>query len=56
MCNHEIQYLIGTADGIYCRKCGAKVSHPKPSTPKEEKAEEKPKKATRKPAAKKGAK
>lgn len=23
MCNHENQYLIGTADGITCRRCGA---------------------------------
>lgn len=23
MCKHEIQHLMGTADGIVCRKCGA---------------------------------
>ena len=23
MCKHEIEHLMGTADGIVCRKCGA---------------------------------
>ena len=40
MCNHENQYLIGTADGITCRKCGANFKsfseiHPEPEKPKE---------------------
>lgn len=26
MCKHEIQHLMGTADGIVCRKCGAKFA------------------------------
>lgn len=64
MCKHELKDLMGVAGGIVCRKCGAKFDH----IPKQEKApaakpevkaeetEEKPKKATRKPAAKKGAK
>lgn len=26
MCKHEIEHLMGTADGIVCRKCGAKFA------------------------------
>jgi hypothetical protein len=26
MCKHDVNYLMGTADGIVCRKCG-KVFH-----------------------------
>lgn len=26
MCRHEVNFLIGTADGIVCRKCGAKFA------------------------------
>ena len=60
MCKHEIQHLMGTADGIVCRKCGAKFAnfdeiHPEPAAEPEAPAEpaEKPKR-TRK-SAKKGA-
>ena len=62
MCKHETEYLMGVAGGVICRKCGQRFDHiPKQETeakPKAEKApaEEKPKKATRKVAAKKGAK
>lgn len=60
MCKHELKDLMGTADGIVCRKCGAKFAsmdeiNPKPAAepePAEEPAE-KPKR-TRK-SAKKGA-
>lgn len=60
MCKHEIQHLMGTADGIVCRKCGAKFAsmdeiNPEPAAEPEAPAEpaEKPKR-TRK-SAKKGA-
>jgi hypothetical protein len=69
MCKHETEYLMGVAGGVICRKCGQRFDHiPKQETeakPKAEKApevkaeapvEEKPKKTTRKAAAKKGAK
>ena len=26
MCRHEVNFLLGTADGIVCRKCGAKFA------------------------------
>ena len=59
MCKHEIQHLMGTADGIVCRKCGAKFAsfdeiNPEPAAEPEAPAEpaEKPKR-TRK-SAKKG--
>ena len=25
-CNHDISYLMGTADGVLCRKCGKQFS------------------------------
>ena len=25
-CNHDINYLIGNADGVLCRKCGKEFS------------------------------
>ena len=25
-CNHDINYLIGNADGVLCRKCGKQFS------------------------------
>lgn len=63
MCKHEIEHLMGTADGIVCRKCGAKfasfdeinAASPEPAAEPEAPAEpaEKPKR-TRK-SAKKGA-
>lgn len=61
MCKHEIEHLMGTADGIVCRKCGAKfasfdeINPPEPAAEPEAPAEpaEKPKR-TRK-GAKKGA-
>lgn len=62
-CKHELQYIVGVAGGVICTKCGRHFDHiPKqdaePEAPAKEapKAEEKPKKATRKVAAKKGAK
>ena len=65
MCKHETEYLMGVAGGVICRKCGQRFDHipkqeteakPKAEKAPEVKAEEKPKKATRKVAAKKGAK
>ena len=31
-CNHPIEALVGTADGIFCSACGAKIepAEPKP--------------------------
>ena len=62
-CNHPIEALVGTADGIFCSACGAKIepAEPKPvknAEPKVEPeaepgAEEKPKKAAPKRGAKK---
>lgn len=53
MCKHEIQHLMGTADGIVCRKCGAVFAsfdeiHPEPVA----EPAEKPKRTRR--SAKKG--
>lgn len=45
-CKHELKYLVGMADGIYCRNCGKIL----PGMPAAEKAEPK------KPAPKKGGK
>ena len=45
-CTHENQYLMGTADGIICRRCGAhfkSFDELKPAAPVEEKKTEKPK-------------
>ena len=45
-CTHENQYLMGTADGIICRRCGAhfkSFDELKPAAPAEEKKPEKPK-------------
>lgn len=36
MCNHERQYWIGKSDGVYCRKCGAKIDPSKYQEPKAE--------------------
>ena len=47
-CNHPRELWIGTADGIFCQKCGAKID----LEPKAEAIEPKPKKA----APKKGGK
>ena len=41
-CKHELKYLVGMADGIYCRNCGkilsempaAEKAEPKKPTPK----------------------
>ena len=62
-CNHPIEALVGTADGIFCSACGAKIepAEPKPvkkaelkDEPEAElKAEEKPKKAAPKRGGKK---
>ena len=61
-CNHPNEALIGTADGIFCSACGAKIepAEPKPvkAEPKVEpeadpEPEEKPKKAAPKRGAKK---
>lgn len=62
MCKHEIQHLMGTADGIVCRKCGAtfasfdelNAASPEPVAEPEAPAEpaEKPKRTRR--SAKKG--
>ena len=62
-CNHPIEALVGTADGIFCSACGAKIepAEPKPvkkAEPKvepeaEPETEEKPKKAAPKRGAKK---
>ena len=46
-CNHPNEALIGTADGIYCSACGAKIEpvEPKPvkkAEPKVEPVEPKP--------------
>ena len=55
-CKHEMQWLMGTADGIVCRKCGRQFhdfeeieAENKPvAEPEEPKAAEKPaKKASR---------
>lgn len=71
MCKHEIEYLVGVAGGVICRKCGQHFDHiPKQETEAKPKAvlpslddiEEAPAKKSvkkapaRKPAAKKGAK
>lgn len=56
-CKHENQYLIGTATGITCRRCGASFKtfaeiNPAPAEPAEAEASEKPKpKRTRKKSA-----
>ena len=48
MCKHEIQHLMGTADGIVCRKCGAKfasfdeINPPEPVAEPEAPAEPEP--------------
>lgn len=55
MCNHENQYLIGTADGITCRRCGAffkSFDELKPAATVEEKATEKPKRTRKTKSAK----
>lgn len=62
-CNHPNEALVGTADGIYCSACGAKIEPdaPKPAKKAEPKvepdeapaADEKPKKAAPKKGAKK---
>lgn len=58
MCNHAVEHLVGTGDGIKCRLCGKVFKDWKEleaDRPQEEKPveEEKPKKAATK---KKGAK
>ena len=54
-CNHPIEALVGTADGIFCSACGAKIepAEPKPVKKAEPEAEEKPKKAAPKRGGKK---
>lgn len=68
MCNHAVEHLVGTGDGIKCRLCGKvfkdwkelEADRPQEEKPVEEKEideiveEEKPKKAATK--SKKGAK
>ena len=62
-CNHPNEALVGTADGIFCSVCGAKIelAEEKPAKKAEPKvepeetpaAEEKPKKAAPKRGGKK---
>ena len=58
-CNHPNEALVGTADGIYCSACGAKIEPDAPKTAKKAEpdeapaAEEKPKKAAPKKGGKK---
>lgn len=45
-CTHENEWLMGTADGIVCRRCGAffkSFAELNPAPPVEEKKPEKPK-------------
>ena len=51
-CKHDLSYLMGTADGIVCRKCGALFSSMDEIYPKKAPAEdaapaEKPKRGRR---------
>lgn len=55
MCRHERRDLIGTADGIVCKKCGATFRsfaeiYPEPEKPAEppQEAAEKPKRGRKK--------
>ena len=62
-CNHPNEALIGTADGIFCQACGAKIesaelkpvkkAEPKVEPEAEPEVEEKPKKAAPKRGGKK---
>lgn len=50
-CEHRNEWLIGTADGITCRRCGAffkSFDELKPAATAEEKAPEKPKRTRKK--------
>ena len=51
MCKHEIQHLMGTADGIVCRKCGATFASMDEINPEPVAEPEAPAEAPKKPAA-----
>ena len=61
VCTHDVEHLVGTADGITCKNCGKvfatfaelEADRPKPKKDQveevtEKPADEKPKKATKK--------